>query len=231
MWDDCCYSAVKSCPTLCEPLDCSTPGSFLLYCFPVCSDSCPWVDDACHPAISSSVIPFASYLQSFPSIRVFPKDSILCIRWPEYWSFSFSVSPSSEYSGLISFRIDWIDLLSVHRTLQDSLLKSLLQHHSSKASILWHSAFFMVQLSHPLKTTGKTMALRTFASKVVCLQFNTVSRFSTALFPRSTSLLTSWLQSPSAGILEPKKGKSVTEMSMRWWTFTKPVAVIISQCM
>ena len=143
----------------------------------------------------------------FPSIRVFSVQSVLCIRWPKYWSFSFSISPSNEYSGLISFRMDWLDLLAVQETL-----KSHLQHHSSKASILQRSAFFTVQLSHPYMTTGKTIALtrRTFVGKVASLLFNTWSGFVIAFLPGSSHLLISWLQSPSAVILEPKKRKSVT---------------------
>ena len=143
----------------------------------------------------------------FPSIRVFSSESVLCIRWPKYWSFSFNISPSNEYSGLISFRIDRLDLLAVQGTL-----KSLLQHHSSKASIHWHSAFFMVQLSHPYMTIGKTIALTrwTFASKIMSLLFNTLNRFVVAFLPRSKHLLISWLQSPLAVILEPKKIKSIT---------------------
>ena len=136
----------------------------------------------------------------FPSIRVFSNESVLCIRWPKYWSFSFSISPSNEYSGLISFRIDRLDLFAVQGTL-----KSLLQHHSSKASILGCSAFFGVHLSHPYMTAGKTIALTrlTFVGKVMSLLFNMLSRFVTAFLPRSKHLLISWLQSPSAVILEP----------------------------
>ena len=147
----------------------------------------------------------------FPSTRVFSNVSVLHIRWLKYWSFSFSISPSNEYSGLISFRMDWFDVLSVQGTL-----KSLLQHHSSKASILQHSAFFIVQLSHPYMTTGKTIALtrRTFVSKIMSLLFNMLSRLVIAFLPRSKHLLTSWLQSPSAVILEPKKIKSVTGSSV-----------------
>ena len=158
-------------------MDCSKPGfpvTFILDFFPslspqVCSNSCPfswW----CHPAISSSVIPFSSCPSIFPSIRVFSK-SVLCIRWPKYWSFSFSISPSNEYSGLISFRIDWFDLLAVQGTL-----KSLFQHHNLKASVLQRLTFFVVQLSHPYMTTGKTIALtvQTFVSKVMPLLFNVV---------------------------------------------------------
>ena len=143
----------------------------------------------------------------FPSIRVYSNESAFCIRWPMYWSFSFNISPSNEHSGLISFRIVWFDLLAVQGTL-----KSLLQHHSSKASILWHSAFSMVQLSHPYMTIGKTIALTrwTFVSKVMSLLFNILSRLVIVLLPRSKHLLISWLQPPSAVILEPKKIKSAT---------------------
>ena len=138
----------------------------------------------------------------FPSIKVFSNESVLHIRWPKYWSFSFSINPSNEYSGLISFRMDLFDLIAVQGTL-----KSLLQHHSSKASILQHSAFFMVQLSHPYMTTGKTIALSrwTFNGKVMSLFCNMVSRLVIAFLPRSKHLLISGLQSPSAMILEPKK--------------------------
>ena len=153
----------------------------------------------CHPLLLPPSI--------FPSIRVFSNESVLCIRWPEYWSFSFSISPFNEYSRLISFRIDWLDLLAVQGTL-----KSLLQHHSSKASILWPSAFFTVQLSHPYMTTGKTIALtrRIFVGKVMSLLLNMLSRFVIAFLPRSKHLLISWLHSPSAVILEPPRIKSVT---------------------
>ena len=152
----------------------------------------------CHPLL---------FLPSIiPSIRVFSNESVLLIRWPKYWSFSFSISPSNEYLGLISFRMDWLDLLAVQGTL-----KSLLQHHSSKASILWHSAFFMVQLSHPYMTTGKTIALTrwTFVCKVMSLLFNMLSMLVIAFLPRSKHLLVSWLQPPTAVILEPQKIKSV----------------------
>ena len=142
----------------------------------------------------------------FPSIKVFSNESLLCIRWPKYWSFSFNISPSNEYSGLISFRIDWLDLLAIQETL-----KSLLQHHSSKASILQHSAYFRVQLSHPYMTTGKTIVLTrwSFVSKVMSLLFNVLSRFVIAFLPKSKCLLISWLQWPSAVIVEPKKIKSL----------------------
>ena len=143
----------------------------------------------------------------FPSIRVFSSELTLLIRSPKNWSFSFSINPSNKYSLLISFRIDWFDLLAVQRTL-----RSLLQHHSSKASVLRCSVFFIVQLSHPYMTTGKSRALtiQTFVGKVMSLLFNVLSRFVIAFLPRSKRLLISWLQSPSAVILEPKKIKSVT---------------------
>ena len=147
----------------------------------------------CHPLLSPSL---------FPSIRVFSNESALHILWPKYWSFS--TSPSNEYSGLISFRIDWFGFLAVLGTL-----KSLLQHHSSKASILWCSTFFMVQLSHPFMTTGKTIALTiwTFVGKVMSLFLNMLPKYVIAFLPRSKCLLISWLQSPSAMILEPPKNK------------------------
>ena len=137
-----------------------------------------------------------------PSNRVFSNESTLHMRWPEYWSFSFSISPSKEHPGLISFRMDWLDLLAVQGTL-----KSLLQHHNSKASLLQHSAFFTVQVSHPYMTTGKTIALtrRTFVGKVMSPLLNMLSRLVITFLPRSKRLLISWLQSPSAVILETKK--------------------------
>ena len=143
----------------------------------------------------------------FPSIRVFSNELALRIRWPKYWNFSFSIRPSNEYSVLISFRVDQFDLLAVSGTI-----KSLLQYHSSKASILQHSAFFMVQLSHPYMTTGKTIALTrwTFVGKLMSLLFNMLSRFVFAFLPRSKYLLISWLQSPFTVILEPKKIKPVS---------------------
>ena len=142
----------------------------------------------------------------FPSFRVFSNELVLHIRWPKYWSFSFSISPSNEHPGLISFRMDWLDLLSVQGTL-----KSLLQHHSSNASILWQSAFFRVQLSHPYMTTGKTIALtrQTFVGKVMSLLFNTLSRFVIAFLPRSKSLLILWLQSLQ-WFWSPRKKKSAS---------------------
>ena len=148
----------------------------------------------CHPFLLPPSI--------FPRIRVFSNESVLHIRWPKYWSFSFSISLSNEYSGLMSFRMDWLDLLAVQ-----GILKSFLQYHSSKASILWCSAFFTVQLSHPYLTTGKTIALTrwTFVGKVMCLLFNMLSRLVITFLPRNKCLLISWLQSPSAVILEPPK--------------------------
>ena len=148
----------------------------------------------CHPLLLLPPI--------HPSIRVFSNESSLRIRWPKYWSFSFNISPSNEHPGLISFRMDWWHLLAVQGTL-----KSLLQHHSSKASILWRSAFFTVQLSHPYMTTGKTIALtrQTFVGKVMSLLLNMLSRLVITFLPRSKRLLISWLQSPSAVILEPQK--------------------------
>ena len=165
----------------------------------VCSNSYPlsrWCHlILCHPLLLLSSI--------FPSIRVFSNESVIRIRWPKYWHFSFSTSPSSEYSGLISFRIVWLDLLAVQ-----GILKSLLQHHSSKASILWCSDLFIVQVSHPYMTTGKTIALTrwTFAGKVMSLLFNMLSRLVITFLPRSKRLLISWLQSPSAVIFwSPQK--------------------------
>ena len=153
----------------------------------------------CHPLLLLPPIP--------PSIRVFSNESALHIRWPKYWSFSFSISPSSEHPGLISFRMDWLDILAVQRTL-----KSLLQHHSSKALIFQCSAFFTIQLSHSYTTTGKTIALtrQTFVGKVMSLLFNMLSRLVITFLPRSKCLLISWLQSPIAVILEPPKIKSDT---------------------
>ena len=159
------------------------------------------LDQSCHPTISSSVVPFSSRLQSFPASGSFQM-LVLHIRWPKYWSFRFSISPSNEYSGMISIRIDWLDLLAVQGTL-----KRLLQHHSSKALLLWHSAFLIAQLSHPYMTAGKTIALTrwTFVRKVMSLLFNMLLSLVMDFLPRSESLLISWLQSPSAVILEPQK--------------------------
>ena len=147
----------------------------------------------CHPLLLPPIL---------PSIRVFSNESTLHMRWPKYWSFSFSICPSNEHPGLIFFRMDWLGLLAVQGTL-----KSLLQHHSSKASILWCSAFFMVQLSHPYMTTGKTIALTrwTFVGRVISLLLNMLSSLVITFLPRSKRLLISWLQSPSTVILEPPK--------------------------
>ena len=172
----------------------------------VYSNSCPlsrWY----RPAISSSVVPFSSRLHSFPASGFFSNESVLCIRWPMYWSFSFSISPSNEYSGLISLRMDWLDLLAVQVTL-----KHLLQHHSSEASVLQLSAFFLAQLSHPYMTTGKTIALtkQTIVGKRISLLFNILSRLVITFLPRSRHLLILLLQSPLVVILEPPKINSVT---------------------
>ena len=187
-------SSVQSfhCVRLCDSTDCSTPG------FPVIIDSQRLLKLMSIGSVMPSV---------FPSIKVFSNESVLHIRWPEYWGFSFSISPSNEQSGLISFRIDWYDLLAVQGTLE-----SLLQYYSTKASILQHSAFFMVQLSHPYMTTGKTIALtrQTFVSKVMSLLFNMLSRLVITFLPRSKHLLISWLQSPTTVILEATKIKSDT---------------------
>ena len=164
--------------------------------------------------LHSLLLPSRLLPSIFPCIRLFSNKSALCIRWPKYWSFSFSISPSNEYSGLILiFRIDWFDLLAFQETL-----KNLLQYHNSKASILNHSAFFTVQLSHPYKTTGKTMALTkwTFFGKVMSLLFNMLSRLIITFLPRSKCLLISWLQSPSSVILEPPK---IEPLSLPYYIF------------
>ena len=187
-------------------MDCSTPGFPVLYqLLELAQTHVHRVGDTIQPSHSlSSPFPPTFNLSQH---RVFSKESVLHIRWQKYWSFSFSISPSNAYSGLISFRMDWWDLLAVQETL-----KSLLQHHSSKASILQCSAFFMVQLSHPYMTTGKTIALIRWAffGKVMSLLYNMLSRLIIAFLPRSKHLLISWLQSPSAVILEPPKIKSFT---------------------
>ena len=162
----------------------------------------PWLSSRwCHSTISSSIVPLLLLPSIFPSIRVFSNESVLCIRWPKYWSYSISLS--NEYSWLISFRINWLDLLAIWGTL-----KGLLQHHSSKASILRCSAFFIVQLSHQYMTVALTR--RTFVRKVMSLLFNMLSWLVIAFLPRSKCLLISWLQSPSALILEPHRIKSLT---------------------
>ena len=183
-------SVAQSCLTICDPMDCSMPG------FPVHHQLSELAQTHVHQA-GDAIQPSHPLLFPFPpafnlsNIRIFPTESVLPIRWPKYWSFSFNISPSNEYSWLISFRIGWFVLLAVQETL-----KSLLQHHSSKASILQHSAFFMVQLLHPYMTTGKITALtrRTFVGKVMSLLFNMLSRLVKALLSRSKHLLISWLQ-------------------------------------
>ena len=201
------YSSVaQSCPTLCNPMNCSTPGLPVHHQLPeftqthihlVVMPSNHLI--LCRPLLLLPPIP--------PSIRVFANESTLRMRWPKYWTFSFSIIPSREHPGLISFRMDWLDLLVVQGTL-----KSLLQHRSSKASILRRTACFTVQLSHPYMTTGKTIALtrQTFVGKITSLLLNMLSRLVITFLPRSKHLLISWLQSPSAVILEPKKIKSDT---------------------
>ena len=170
----------------------------------------------CHPLLLLPSI--------FPSIRVFPNESDLHIRWPKYWSFSFNIIPSNEHPGLISFRMDRLDLLAVQGTL-----KSLLQHHGSKASTLKHSSFIIVQLSHPYMTTGKTIALtrQTFVDKVTPLLFHVLSRLIITFLPRNKCLLISWLQSPSAVILEPRKIKSATVSTVSASTSQGPDAMIL----
>ena len=196
-------SVAQSCPTLCDPMDWSTPASL-----------CITNSRSLHKLMSIELVmpsnhlilccPFLFLPPVFPSIRVFSNESALRIRWPKYWSFSFNISPSNEHPGLISFRMDCLGLLAVQGTL-----KSLLQHDSLKTSILQRSAFFIVQLSHPYMTTGETMTLIrwTFVGKVMSLLFNMLSRLVITFLPRSKRLLISWLQSPSAVILEPKKNK------------------------
>ena len=182
-------------------MDCSMPGLSVHRQLPEFTQTHVHLSRWCHPTISSSVVPFTSRLQSFPASESFHM-SVLPIRWPKYWSLGFSISPSNEYSGLISFRIDWLDLLAVQGTL-----KGLLQHHSSKASVLQSSDFFIVQLSYPYMTIGKTIALtrQTLVDKVMSLLINMLIRLVVTFLPRSKRLLISWLQSPSAVILEPPK--------------------------
>ena len=184
-------------------MDCSTPGFPVHHQLPELTKShVHQVSDAIQPSHLILCHPLLLLLSIFPSIRVFSNESVCQIRWPNCFSFSFSISPSNEYSGLLSFRMSWLDLLAVQGTL-----KSLLQHHSSKASILQHSVSFMVQLSHPYMTTEKNIALTrwTFVGKVMSLLLNMLSRLVIAFLPRSKHLLISWLQSPSAVILEPPK--------------------------
>ena len=192
-------SVAQSCPTLCNPMNRSTPSSLSITNSrsSLKLASIESVMPSNHLILCRPLLPLPSI---FPTIKVFSNESALCIRWPKYWSLSFSISPSNEHPGLVSFRMDWLDLLAVQGTL-----KNLLQHHSSKASILWHSAFFIAQLSHPYMTTGKTMNRQTFLDKVMSLLFNMLSRLVIPFLPRSKHLLISWLQSPSAVILEPPK--------------------------
>ena len=183
-------------------MDCSIPGLPVHHqLLELTQTHGHWVGDTIQPSHPLSSPSPPTFNLSQKTQRVFSNESVLRIRWPKYWGFSFSISPSNEYSGLISFRMDRLDLLAVQGTL-----KSLLQHRSSKVSILWHSAFFTVQLSHPYMTTGKTTALTgwTFVGKVMSLLFNMLSRLVIIFLPRSKHLLISWLQSPFAVILEPK---------------------------
>ena len=194
-------SITQTCPTLCNPMDCSMPGLPVHCQLPEFTQThVHWVDDAIHHLILCR--PLLLLPSNFASIRVFSNESIPHIRWSKYWSFSFSISPSNDYSGLSSFRMDWLELLDVQGTL-----KSLLQHHSSKASVLWCSAFFIVQLSHPYMATGKTIAMTRWTSvgKVMSLLFNMLSKLVITFLPRSKRLWISWLHSPSAVILKPKK--------------------------
>ena len=197
------FFSVQSCPTLCNPMNRSTPGHPAHHQLPESSQThAHRVSDASQPSH-----PLSSPSPPAPnpsSVRVFSNGSTLPMRWPKYCSFSFSLSPSNEHPGLSSFRMDWLDLLSVQGTL-----KSLLQHYRSKALIFRCSAFFTVQLSHPYTTTGKTMALTrwTFVVRVMCLLFNMLCRLVISYLPRSKCLLISWLQSPSAVILEPPPTK------------------------
>ena len=203
-----CYSVVQFCLTLCDPMDCSTQASlfFTISWSLLNLMSVESVMPSNHLILCCPLLLLPSI---FPSIRVFSNESVICIKWPKYWSFSFNISPSNEHPQLIPFSMDWLDLLAVQGTL-----KSLLQHHSLKASIAWHSAFFIIPLSHPYVTTGKTIALtrRTFVEKVMSLLFNMLSRLVITFLPRSKHLLISWLQSPSAVILEPKKIKSLVSL-------------------
>ena len=205
LWHFTINSVTQSCPTLSDPMDCSMPGFLsITNSWSLLKLNVYWVGDAINHLILYCAL--LLLLSIFPSIRVLSNESALRIRWPKYWSFSFSISPSNGYSGLISFRMDWLGLLAVQGTL-----KSLRQHHSSKASILWHLAFFMIQFSHPYMTLGKTIALSrwTFVGKITSLLFNMLSRLVIAFLPRCKCLLISWLQSPSAVILESIASPSI----------------------
>ena len=203
-------SVAQSCPTLCDPMNRSMPGLLVHHQLPefIRLTSIESVMPSSHLILCRPLLLLPPIL---PSIRVFSNESTLHMRWPKYWSFSFSIIPSKEIPGLISFRMDWLDLLAVQGTL-----KSLLQHHSSKTSILRHSAFFTVQLSHPYMTTGKTIALTrwTFVGKVMSLLLDMLSRLVITFLPKSKRLLISWLQSPSAVILEPQKIRASTIWQM-----------------
>ena len=199
-------SVAQSCLTLCDPMNHSTPGLPVHHQLLESTQThVHWGGNAIQP--SYPLLSPSPLALIFPSIRVFSNESALPISWPKYWNFSFSISPSNEHPGLIFFRMDWLDFFAVQGTL-----KSLLQHHSSKASILQCSAFFTVQLSHPYMTTGETIALtrRTFVGKVMSLLFNMLSRLVTTCLPKSKCLLISWLQSLSAVTLEPPKIQSAT---------------------
>ena len=181
----------QSCPTLCNPMNCSMPGLPVHHRFPECTQThVHWASDAIELSHLILCRPLLLLPSIFPSIRVFSNESALHIRWPKYWNFSFNINPSNEHPGLISFRMDWLDLLAVQGTL-----KSLLQHNS-EASILQHSVFFIVQLSHPYMTTGKTIALtrQTFVDKVMSLLFNMLSRLVITFLPRSKRLLISYAE-------------------------------------
>ena len=198
-------SVIQSCPALCDSMDCSFPMdqaslSIINFQSLLKPMSIELVMPSNHLTLCCPLLLLPSV---FPSIRGFSNESLLPIRWPKYWSFSFSISPSNEYSELITFRIDWFDLAV------QGILKSLLQHYSSKASILQHSAFFMVQLSYPYLITGKALTMLTFVGKVMFLLYNMLSMLVIAFLPRSKHLLISWLQSPSAVIWESKKIKSL----------------------
>ena len=198
-------SVTQSCPTLCDPVDCSTPGLHVHHQLLESTQThVHWVGDAIQP--SYPLLPPSSPTFNLSKHQGLSNESALRIRWPKYWSCSFNINPSNEHPGLISFRMDWLDLLAVQGSL-----KSLLQHHSSKVSVIQRSAFFIVQLSHPYMTTGKTIALtrRTSVDKVMPLLFNMRSRLVITFLPRCKRLLISWLQSPSAVILEPKKARGI----------------------
>ena len=199
-------SVTQSCPTLCDPMNRRTPGLPVHHQLPESTQTMS-IESVMPSNHLILCFPLLLPPSIFPIIRVFSNESALRIRWPKCWSFTFKISPTNEHPGLIFFRMDCLDLFAVQGTL-----KSLLQHHSSKASILWHSAFFIVQLSYPYMTTGKTIALTrwTFVDKVMSLPFNMLSRLVITFIPRSKHLLISWLQSPFAMILEPPKIKSDT---------------------